>query len=119
MPTGKIVKVLLILALVAALALAFTGRAGSGSPTYMNLTRFLIFSGFIAGFLAFRSKYGKEFLVPAFGLILIHYVGGNTLLNTISMQDMQFGESFTGLYKFLLAFTIVVCFKEIFYAFKD
>ncbi|NUM35683.1 MAG: hypothetical protein HUU50_14140 [Candidatus Brocadiae bacterium] len=119
MMTNKVLKVLIILSLVAAVALSLVGRAGKENNLHSSLSALLIISGFVCGIMSFHTKYSKDFLLPCFMILFIHYIGGNTILNTISLQGMELGESFSGLYKFIVAFTMVVCLKEIFYALRD
>ena len=118
--TNKVLKVLFILVLGAAICLSMVGRAEEKNNMHSTLNALLIIAGFVAGIFTFHTKYSKEFLLPCFMIIFIHYIGiGTTMLNTVSFRGIELGQSFTGLSNFLVAFTMVVCIKEIFYALRD
>ncbi len=116
---NKVLKILLILALVAAVSLALVGRPTKENNLYGSLNAVLILGGLVAGILTFHTKYSKDFLLPCFMLLFIRFIGGDTIMNTISLQGMELGQTLIGLCNFIMAFTMVVCLKEIFYAMRD
>lgn len=117
MRTNVILRILLIIVFLACILLSFVDNPNT-SDLYKTCNVCLIIAGLISGFLTFNRIYGKDYLIPAFLLIFIKYVGGSTVLTTISLHGFNLEQSFTGLYNFIVALTIVSCCKELFLLFK-
>lgn len=114
----SIMRVLLVTVFIACICLAFVQNTNQSNDLYNICNCCLIVAGLIAGFLTFSQIYGKDYLVPAFLIIFIKYAGGATVLKTISVTNINLEQSFTGMFNFIVAWTIVACCKELFLLFK-